>query len=164
MLFTTTRSLIGAVALAAGCSRAAQPTYGDPVGVRADDPNDPSSATSLEAAFAVTAGQRAEPLIPSVAGLLHRTAKQCPDVVELTRSGQAIRFSGRVERGLLVLEPDAQAHQASGPEVDAKLRPEDVAIGCARRAMNQQRLLDDSRPPLDMVIEIVAPHSSRPTP
>lgn len=100
---------------------------GEPIGVRVDDVKDASGKRlgNLQAAFAITAGQAAEPLVPGVARVLDRVAKQCPAL--LTKGADPVHVQGATTMGAL-----------SFPAVPG----ESAEQKCLREAMQGQKITD----------------------
>ncbi len=109
-------------------SEASGPSLGEPIGVRVDDVKDEAGKTlgGIEGAFAVTAGQPAEPLVPGMARAISTLGKRCAFM--FGRVSDPVRLRGAIEGGNLSFVP---ATDRDGSEVR-----------CVRDALHGQKVTD----------------------
>jgi hypothetical protein len=123
------------------CDKSAAPPppakLGEPVGVRVDDVKDPSGKKlgSLQAAFAISEGTAAEPLVPGMARVLARIGAKCPAL--LAKGSDPLHLRGKTSAGKLKFAPAVPAESAESR--------------CFRDAMDGERI---SESPLEVDIAI----------
>lgn len=100
---------------------------GEPVGVRVDDVKDATGKNlgSFQAAFAVTQGQAPDPLVPGMARVLDRCAKNCPTL--FAKGSEPMHLRGKVSGGALSF--------AAASDGDSDMR-------CFRDALHGQKVSD----------------------
>jgi hypothetical protein len=138
------------VAFLVACSKpSSHASYGEPVGVRVDDPAAPTGA-QVQAAFAVTSGQSPDALMPGVARAVHTALVKCPAASKMLQRGEGFRFAGKLDHGRAAFgnEPTGSA------EAD-----------CVRAGIAAEALTDNAALALDFAIELSSvPREQKGTP
>jgi hypothetical protein len=93
--------LLSLLPLLIACEKKApsdEPVYGEPVGVTMEASKD---LPGFEVAIAVSKGIAIDPLLPPIAGLLHKALKACPDFVKAAAANPeaATQVAFTVEQG-----------------------------------------------------------------
>lgn len=98
------------------------PSYGEPVGITVEASKD---LPALEVVIAVSKGIAVDPLVPPLAGLLHKALRACPDFVKAAAAAPdaATQVAFTVEQGKT---KDAAASVKSADCITSSLNAQDL--------------------------------------